>query len=569
MDDEIDGLTDDLMRRRIGRRAFIQRASALGLAASSISTLLAACNPNAPSQKAASGASAVGAGAASQGAVGKTLTVAVEADISSLRPDRFGPFMDRYANRTLHDVLLHFETKETSQGLWYDADRYQYRIASAMDTSPDGKTITFTIRDGATFEGGKPVSADTVVKSFQWYWDNGGAARGQLFSNGIAGRDSFAVEGNKVVVTLRDAVPWGGWAKFVDLTSIIDVDEILTHATAEDKFGTRWLENNVIPSGPYKIERRTKGEQIVMVARPDYYGPKPLIERIIFQVVADPTVRYSLLKRGDVDMVSLLDFKDLEEAKNDPNIAVESWDGNNWTVLGMNWKVPEFQDRNVRKAVACAVPTDEIIKSVYYGFANPMTAPWGTTLSAGDQGVWPYTFDLDRARGYLAQSAYPSGFAQPLSITNADPNYEKAAQVIAEALGRIGIRLSIEKQTPAQIATGYAQRNIAMGLNAFTPFVHDPGYHVLWTQLPESGANWFDYNNPQAEAIAREFLFLSPKDPARPAILRRYQEILAEDIFTIPLFSLKMVIPHRKNVSGFAFFPDQPTAFRFERLKLA
>jgi peptide/nickel transport system substrate-binding protein len=564
--DDVKALTEDLVRNRISRRSFIQKAGALGLAASSISTILAACSPNAPSQRQATGGAAPASGSAPAAATSsgpKTLTVGVEADISSLRPDRFGPFMDRYANRTLYDVLLHFETKQTPQGLWYDPDRYQFRIASGMDVSRDGKTVTFTIRDNATFDGGKKITADTVVKSFQWFWDNGGAARGQLFSNGIANRDAFVADGNKVVVSLRESVPWGGWAKFVDLTSIIDVDEVMTHATAEDRFGTRWMENNVIASGPYKIERRTKGEQIVMSARPDYYGPKPSIDRIIFQVVADPTVRYSLLKRGDVDMVSLLDFKDLEDAKADPNIVVESWDGNNWTILGMNWKVPEFQDRNVRKAVASAVPTDEIIRSVFYGFANPMKTPWGTTVPGGDASTWPYTFDLDRARSYLSQSAFPSGFSTTLSITNADPNYDKAAQIIAESLGRIGIRATIEKQTPAQIATGFAQRNIGMGINAFTPFVHDPGYHVLWTQLPESGANWFDYNSPEAEAIAREFLFLDPKDPARNPILRRYQQLLAEDVFAVPLFSLKMVIPHRKNVSNFAFFPDQPTAFRF------
>ncbi len=556
--------------RRVSRRRFIQRAGALSLAAANVSAILAACSPNAPSQRPSSGASAPAAAANSASGAGpKTLTVAVEADISSLRPDRFGPFMDRYANRTLYDVLLHFETKDTPQGPWYDPDKYQFRIASAMETSPDGRIVTFTIRDSAAFEGGKKITADTVAKSFQWFWDTGGAARGQLFSNGVASRDAFVAEGNKVTVTLRDSVPWGGWAKFVDLTSVIDVDEIMSHATADDKLGTAWLENNVIPSGPYKIERRTKGEQIVMAARPDYYGPKPTIDRIIFQVVSDPTVRYSLLKRGDVDMVSLLDFKDLDDAKADPNIVVESWDGNNWTVLGMNWKVPEFQDRNVRKAIASAVPVDELIKSVYYGFANPMKTPWGTTVPGGDASTWPYTFDMDRARSYLSQSAFPNGFAQALSITNADPNYEKAAQIIAESLGKLGIRLTIEKQTPAQIATGYAQRNIAMGINAFTPFVHDPGYHVLWTQLPESGANWFDYNNPEAEAVARQFLFLDPKDPARQPSLTQYQRILAEDVFTIPLFSLKVVIPHRKNVSGFAFFPDQPTAFRFERLNLA
>ncbi|MFN0072812.1 MAG: ABC transporter substrate-binding protein, partial [Chloroflexota bacterium] len=526
------------------------RTAALGLASTSAASLLAACSPNAPSQQAkptqapaqpatqAAGAApvttAAPAAAASKTGASRALTVAVEADASSLRPDRFGPFMDRYANRSLYDVLLHFKTKDSPTGPVYDPENFEFRIASAMEVSPDRKRIVYTIRDNATFDGGKKITAETVAKSFQWFWDNGGAGKGQLVSNGVTSRDDFAVDGNKVILTLKDPVPWGGYAKFVDLTSIIDVDEIMKNATDEDKFGTRWLENNVVPSGPYKIERRTKGEQIVMAARPDYYGPQPPISRIIFQVISDPTVRYSLLKKGDVDMVSLLDFKDLDDARNDPNIAIESWDGNNWTVLGMNWKIAEFQDKNVRKAIACAVPTDEIIKSIYYGFANPMKTPWGTTIPGGDPSTWPYSYDLERARGYLAQSAYPGGFAQTLSITNADPNWDKAAQLIAESLGRIGIKITIEKQTPAQIASGMAQRNIAMGINAFTPFVHDPGYHALWTQLPQSGANWFDYKNPQAEEVARQFLFLEPKDPVRQPHLKRYQEILAEDVFAVP-----------------------------------
>ena len=571
--DRVSQLRGALARRELSRRRFIEQAGALGLTASGAAALLAACSPNAPSQAgqragAAAPAAAPASAPASSGAV-KTLTVAVEADVSSLRPDRFGPFMDRYANRALYDVLLHFNTKQSPQGPWYDPDSYEFRIASAMETSPDRKTVTFTIRDNATFEGGKKIDAQTVVKPMQWYWDNGGAGKGQLISNGVTSRDDFVAQGNKVVLTLKQPVPWGGWAKFVDLTSVIDVDEIMAHATADDPYGTRWLENNVIPSGPYKIEKRTKGEQIVMAARPDYYGPKPAIGRIIFQVVADPTVRYSLLKRGDVDMVSILDFKDLDDAKSDPNIVVESWDGNNWTVLGMSWKVPEFQDKNVRRAIACAVPTDEIIRSVYYGFANPMKAPWGTTVPGGDPSAWPYAYDLDRARAYLAQSSYPNGFSQTLSITNSDPNWEKIAQIIAESLNRIGIRIAIEKQTPAQIASGMVQRNVPMGINAFTPFVHDPGYHVLWTQLPESGANWFDYKNPEAEAVARQFLFLDPKDPARTPLLRRYQEIVADDVLAVPICSLKVVIPHRKTVTGYAFFPDQPTAFRFDRLTMS
>src|SRR5438105_10704848 len=106
-------LSAALTRRHISRRRFIEQAGALGVTATSLTALLGACSPNAPSQRAAGAGTAPAAGGAppASGST-KTLTVAVEADISSLRPDRFGPFMDRYANRTLYDVLLHYKTKQ-------------------------------------------------------------------------------------------------------------------------------------------------------------------------------------------------------------------------------------------------------------------------------------------------------------------------------------------------------------------------------------------------------------------------------------------------------------------------
>jgi len=128
VDDRLSKLTEALFLRTISRRDFLEQAGALGLAASSASALLAACAPAAPRATSPGAAAATGSSGAK-----KTLTVAVEADISSMRPDRFGPFVDRYANRTLYDVLLHFGTKQTPQGLWYDAENYEFRIASGMD----------------------------------------------------------------------------------------------------------------------------------------------------------------------------------------------------------------------------------------------------------------------------------------------------------------------------------------------------------------------------------------------------------------------------------------------------
>jgi len=159
------------------RRRFFKKAGVIALSASAVSTILAACGDS----TATTGTSTTttittsAAGATTTAATGtkvKTLTVAVEQDASSLKPDTWGPYLNWYASRCLYDNLVHYKTKTGDDGLlYYDEENPEMRIAEKFVISDDRKTITWTIRDGVTFDGGKKIDAQAVVKSFQWYLD--------------------------------------------------------------------------------------------------------------------------------------------------------------------------------------------------------------------------------------------------------------------------------------------------------------------------------------------------------------------------------------------------------------
>jgi|GEM_PF-5902278 len=557
------------------RRRFFKKAGVIALSASAVSTILAACGDS----TATTGTSTTttittsAAGATTTAATGtkvKTLTVAVEQDASSLKPDTWGPYLNWYASRCLYDNLVHYKTKTGDDGLlYYDEENPEMRIAEKFVISDDRKTITWTIRDGVTFDGGKKIDAQAVVKSFQWYLDRNEVGGGQAKVDGLVSRDNIVAKDNTVTMTLVDTVPWGVLANYISLLSIVDADEIVKHATADDKFGAKWMEKNATPSGPYKVEKWVSGEQMVMVARSDWYGPKPDIQRIVFRVIPDASVRFSLLKKGDVDMVSIIDFKDLDALKSDPNITVDSWISNYWSHIGLNWSVPQFQDKNVRKAVASAIPIDDILKTVYYGFAVPAKTPFGSKVVGADPSTWPYKFDLDTAKKYMSQSAFPTGFPITFSIQNNDVNIEKTAQLIAESLGKIGIKVNIEKQTAAQNSDALVAKKLQMSITDFTSFVPDAGYHALWNHLPDSYANYFGYANPTQEKIGRQLLYMQAKDPKRIELLKQYQTIMADDVFSVYFASVKSVIAHSKKVTGFAYYPDYPLGCRFDNLKMS
>lgn len=524
--------------------------------------------PGASAATAAPTAAAAAAPVAAKGA--KTLTVAVEADASSLKPDTWGPTLNWFAARSLYDTLLHYQTKAGSDGLlYYDDNNWEMRIAEKVDVSADHKTITWTIRDGPTFTNGKKIDAQAVVKSFRWYLNRNEVGGGQAKVDGLAAPDSVAASDAKtVVMTLKEPAPWGAIANYISLLSIVDADEILSHATADDKYGARWLERNATPSGAYRMEKWTSGEQMVLVARDDFYAGKPPIDRLVFRIVPDASVRFSLMKKGDVDMVTNLDYKDLAALKSDPNIAIEPYVGNSWGYLGLNWNEPEFQDKNVRKAIASAVPYDEIINAVYYGFAVQAKTPFGQRVTGADPSTWPYVYSLDQAKQFLAQSKFPNGFSKTFTIPNDDVNVEKETQLIAESLGKLNIKVSIQKMTSAQQSDALVAKKLSMSITDFTSFVPDAGYHALWNHLPDSYANYFAYKNPDQEKLGREMLYMDPKNPKRVEILKQYQQVMADDVFAVYLHSFKTVIPHKKTIKGFAYYPDMPLGVRFDKLSI-
>ena len=87
---------------------------------------------------------------------------------------------------------------------------------------------------------------------------------------------------------------------------------ILKHATAEDPTGLKWLETKTIESGPFVIEHWQKGTMMSLVPNPHSFEP-PILERIILQIVPDPSTRRIILERGDVDFAMQIATKDIPD----------------------------------------------------------------------------------------------------------------------------------------------------------------------------------------------------------------------------------------------------------------
>jgi peptide/nickel transport system substrate-binding protein len=193
---------------------------------------------------------------------------------------------------------------------------------------------------------------------------------------------------------------------------------------------------------------------------------------------------------------------------------------------------------HVRKALAYAIPYEEIFQTAAYGRGIPM---WGGS-STIDTTAWPqkspFSTDLDKAREHLAKSSYADGFEVPFSISLGQLDWmEPTALLIIEALGKIGITSELEKIPSAQWRTAsLVEKRLPLHLEGFGGWLNYPCYYFFWAYKDGHLFNSSNYRNEEVETLVDETIFMPVEHPDYAPKVKRMFEIAFEDLPRIPLF---------------------------------
>ena len=172
-------------------------------------------------------------------------------------------------------------------------------------------------------------------------------------------------------------------------------------------------------------------------------------------------------------------------------------------VLCTNRKFEPFQDADVRKAIAYAVPYDDIFMAAAYGRGAKL---WGGEKKIQDI-AWPrkspYYTDLDKAKEHMQKSKYKDGFGVPLSISLGLSSWmEPTALLIQESLSKIGIKVTIEKIPGASWRTAaLVEKKLAFHLENFGGWLNTPDYYFFWAYKEGHLFNSSNYRNEEIESL--------------------------------------------------------------------
>ena len=484
------------------------------------------------------------------------LRVAIERDFETLRPELSAGDTVNLLRRLIYTTPIIWSTKQRPDGsLIYDPDNVEMVLATAYKVSEDRQTIEFTLRDKAKFANGDPINAQAFKDSYAWFLAARGS--GQLKVNGIPSADRVEVVDDVTVrLHLDRPVAWGliGNA-LLSSSSIIHAREVMKHATPDDPVGARWLETKTIESGPFVIENWQKGTMMSLVPNPHALQSTQL-ERIILQVVPDPSTRRIVLERGDVDFAVQLATKDIPDLRKVSGVKVTSYPSARGWWLGMTWNKAPFNNIHFRRAMAWAMPYATVLQVVTQGLAERSYSCVPNNINGYVGEFWSYDTNLEKAREELAQAQVPDGFSVTVPVYAGDLFDEEATVLIKESLGQLGIKLTLQKMPISQKRSLLAQKQVDMAVYDWRPWVPDAGYFIYWNWLPDSFSNFWNYANPEAQALGNEAITMIVGSPERNAKLRRFQEIVNGDVGLVPLFTQFDNIVMRENVQGYVYYPD-------------
>jgi oligopeptide transport system substrate-binding protein len=565
------------------------RASSIGLALLIVALIVAACGQTPPSQPApSSGAQPTPAGepasataapptASDAKAPPDTLRWPVEGltELTSLDPARPGDAPNNAVITLIYAGLVRLDPQ-----LEVIPDG-----ASAWKVSQDGTVYTFTIRDTLKFADGTPVTAGDFVYSLNRTVSpvTGGYAASAHFGH-IVGVSEVISGAAKTISGLR-AVD--------DRTLEIKLDAPIAYflalLTYADSFavpqklvesGDSWQEQ-AYGSGPYRVKEWKHGQSILLEANPHYWQGQPGVPLISMPFTKDSEVAFQLYQTGDLDIQgggqNSVPAAHVAEVQNLPDFHTVA--DLRTRYVGFNFKLPPFDNLNLRRAFALAIDKETLANQVLVGTALPADRILPTGLLGTQIPIRRLGFDASAAQQALAQAGYANGQGlPPLTLAYGDEGDNRAVVETLQSMWEqnLGVKVNLEGyEIPAfskQLDTTY-----------YTPTQGLQFYYSVW------GADYPDPQNFLSQLFASDkpnnnghfsntnfdrLVAQADRMGDRAEIERRIQlynqaeQIVIDEVGWIPIIYPKLSVLINPRVEGMAVTPQGLIVPDWSKLRL-
>ncbi len=351
----------------------------------------------------------------------KVLTISFDVKAVSLDPATSAERTTTVLSAQFYDTLVARDGK----------GGYAPRLATAW-TTPSPTEWVFTLRKDVRLHDGKPFTARDVKFTLDRYRDPANKspmASFYTFLEGIEVKDDHTI-------LLRTKEPNGTVLTSLAVTPILG-----------EKAGVDWA-SQVYGTGPFTLAEFRRGEQVVIVKNPRYWGGPARIDRAIWKEIPEQATRLAALERGDVDLVVGLNAEDLPQLKANRGVTVVQAPTYRIRWLWLNAGRAPFNHPKVRRAVKHAIDTRSLVVDLMGDMAVPATGPLAPSVFGFTPGA-PFRYDPALAKRLLREAGYPNGFETSVDFPLAETKQKEIAETIAAQLAEVGITVRLRQKDRA------------------------------------------------------------------------------------------------------------------------
>ena len=457
--------------------------------------------------------------AASSPQKGGSLIVCQPAEPPGLDPTaNTAAAIDRVVYANIFEGLIKVDSK----------GRFVPGLAMDWSVSPDGQTYDFILRKEVRFHNGEQFDAQVAKWNLERAMGEGTVNPHPEYFRGIQKIDVIDDDTLRIVLNEVDAL---------FIAHMAEGDAVMLPMK-----GYEAAKSNPIGTGPFEFVAWVRGDRVEMQRFDGYWDPElPYLDRVVFKFIGDASAQIAALKAGDIDVIGYIGAPESVIAlSKDPRFKVFAGSTTGEVIMSTNNKAKPFDDVRVRQAMAYAIDRQTVVDLVMFGYGTPIGSHWSPSTPYYVDLTQRFPYDPEKARALLTAAGFPNGFDATIKLPAIYSYSKRAGEVIADMLGKVGIRLKIEIVEWGQ----WIDRIFKKKEFQLTMIGHVEAWDIGIYANPDY---YFQYDS-QAFRDAYAKALKAPDEAEKAKWFGRCQEIIAEDAVNGYLFSVSGLPTMKRNV---------------------
>ncbi|WP_332646682.1 ABC transporter substrate-binding protein [Lysinibacillus sp. 54212] len=466
---------------------------------------------------------------------GGSFIVGVEGDPASFNPLYTADLTSLTVQQALYSPLY-----------YTDSGNIVPALAQSLEPSDDNLTYTLKLKEGLTWHDGQPLTAADVVFTVNAILDE---------KNATWTRSNYIVGDKPVVTEAKDdtTVTFTLAAVSPAFEAVIhNIYPIPKHIYEnEGNLSESELNAKPVGSGPFKFVEYATSQYIKLQRFDNYFGGKPYLDELVFQVFKDDNAANLALQSGAIHMKSIKPF-DLEKVKGFGSVETVIYPENRMTYLSFNMNVPELDNVKFRQALSYTLDREELI-TVAYGskeFAQPASSIFTPDVLYQTTDVETYPQDLEKAKKLLEESGVDTSRSFNIIYNNSNKAFEGMALYVQQQFKKIGVNVELDGGDPSYVYPTVDDRTSTkydLYLDGYIMRAEPDAYKLLYKG--DEPYNYSNYHNDTVDALWVKAA-VTPNGTEREQLYKEIQETYANDAVAYPVSYDSSILAIDKRYGG-------------------